>query len=308
MFLFALLPLLPVLASANNHEFKIMGGEECTSDQFPFVVKINVNVNGQTGICTGSIIGRKHVLTASHCVIAEGDKSLKVLPAKSFTVLVTDYKSARQKKHVVSKVIAHYNYDGAKHNDIAILELENEVSGNSNSNRIVYLTSADEVFPRDGTNLTVIGYGYAVYGEHFTERDPLNPVILSKTELGMIIKANHNGGDKTASSLTRSNPGQCRFVDVPVNNIDDCRKTLNVNLIEEIEFCAGSVWSGTQSGDSGGPIIYKNPGRQFQIGLTSFGKTFKTTKKNPIDYGVYTRISAYCDWISIATGNNVQCI
>ena len=45
---------------------RVFSGENATSHEFPFMAAL---VRNKTLFCGGSLVGRKHVLTAAHCVV-----------------------------------------------------------------------------------------------------------------------------------------------------------------------------------------------------------------------------------------------
>ncbi|XP_028650841.1 serine protease 56 [Erpetoichthys calabaricus] len=77
-----------------------------------------------------------------------------------------------------------------------------------------------------------------------------------------------------------------------------CQSTLSKELITSTMFCAGYLSGGIDScqGDSGGPLTCQDPktGRFQLFGITSWGDGCGEKGKP----GVYTRVSAYSDWVN----------
>ncbi|XP_061695559.1 serine protease 56 [Syngnathoides biaculeatus] len=86
---------------------------------------------------------------------------------------------------------------------------------------------------------------------------------------------------------------------VPLLPQNTCKNALGKELVTNTMLCAGYLSGGIDScqGDSGGPLIYQDriSGR-FQLhGITSWGDGCGEKGKP----GVYTRVSAYSDWIQV---------
>lgn len=73
--------------------------------------------------------------------------------------------------------------------------------------------------------------------------------------------------------------------------LDECRKSLK-SIIHNSNLCAGGIYTGQCSGDSGGPLLYKN----MQIGLVSW--SLKPCASKP---GIFTNVSYYIKWINEMT-------
>lgn len=90
---------------------------------------------------------------------------------------------------------------------------------------------------------------------------------------------------------------------MPVVSTEQCRVPFlrTSAAIDDRVICAGYTSGGRDAcqGDSGGPLMYAEKRRGvsgndfYQIGVVSFG--YKCAE--PGYYGVYTRVTAFLDWI-----------
>jgi secreted trypsin-like serine protease len=83
---------------------------------------------------------------------------------------------------------------------------------------------------------------------------------------------------------------------VPNVSVDDCNAPNAYNgLVGEGMLCAGHRDGGVDScqGDSGGPLVWRTLDGPVLVGVVSWGEGCA----RKLRYGVYTRVSAYRDWI-----------
>jgi hypothetical protein len=83
---------------------------------------------------------------------------------------------------------------------------------------------------------------------------------------------------------------------LPITEGEVCRASMGKDVDPASNICAGFAAGGVDScqGSSGGPLaVVDKAGRKYQIGITSWGYGCGQPNK----YGVYTRVSAYADWI-----------
>uniref|UniRef100_A0A8C2ZG97 Coagulation factor VIIi n=1 Tax=Cyclopterus lumpus TaxID=8103 RepID=A0A8C2ZG97_CYCLU len=91
-----------------------------------------------------------------------------------------------------------------------------------------------------------------------------------------------------------------RRLSVPRIRTQQCQEESGVALTENM-FCAGYIEGREDSckGDSGGPLVTKYKKTAFLLGIVSWGKGCA----RPGNYGIYTRVSNYLDWIHNRTAN-----
>lgn len=85
-----------------------------------------------------------------------------------------------------------------------------------------------------------------------------------------------------------------RRLSVPRIHTEDCLRASNVSLTSNM-FCAGYIEGKEDSckGDSGGPLVTPFGNTIFLLGIVSWGKGCA----RPGEYGIYTRVSNYLEWI-----------
>ena len=165
------------------------------------------------------------------------------------------------KRVKVAQIYQHESYDNyTTNNDIAILELVNEVEGVEPINM---MTPEIEATLNEGFEFTVMGWG---------NTDTESP----------------------------SYPQRLREVNVPLYNRAQCIADYTEEGSEESGItdqmlCAGFVEGGKDScqGDSGGPLVFQREGQWYQAGIVSFGNGCALANAP----GVYTRLSQFNQWM-----------
>lgn len=131
---------------------RIVNGRQAVEDQFPWMVFLQIRFDDMLTRCGGSIITKRHVLTAGHCTV------LNEVEAKEVTVIYghTDFRSGQ--KMQATKMLRHENFDAPRfYNDIAILLVAGEFQYGKSVKPICLPTSPVDIFNKD---VIVAGWGY----------------------------------------------------------------------------------------------------------------------------------------------------
>uniref|UniRef100_A0A3Q3WQT8 Coagulation factor VII n=1 Tax=Mola mola TaxID=94237 RepID=A0A3Q3WQT8_MOLML len=90
---------------------------------------------------------------------------------------------------------------------------------------------------------------------------------------------------------------------LPRIRTQQCVEESGVALTKNM-FCAGYIegWQDSCKGDSGGPLVTKYNNTVFLLGIVSWGKGCA----QPGNYGIYTRVSNYLEWIHNRTATPTQ--
>ncbi|CAH0551889.1 unnamed protein product [Brassicogethes aeneus] len=241
---------------------RIVGGEEAGFGTFPWQAYIRIG----SSRCGGSLVSRRHVVTAGHCVaratprqvhVTLGDyvinSAVEPLPAYTFGVSTIQV-------HPFFKFTPQ-----ADRFDVAVLRLD-----------------------RTAHNLP-----------HIT------PICLPPRGEAFLGEVGTAAGWGALSPGSRLRPQTLQAVQVPVIDNRVCErwhrsKGIGVTIYDEM-MCAGYKNGGRDScqGDSGGPLMLQKSNRWFLIGIVSAGYSCA----QPGQPGIYHRVAHTVDWINRAIGS-----
>jgi hypothetical protein len=258
------LPKSPDCGFSNVTIPRIVNGVPAKLGEFPWIVALGYrnakNPQLPKWLCGGSLITDRHVLTAAHCIYNRPDLYLARLGDLD---LFDNNDGAKPSTVSLANAKIHENYSPTRYNnDIAILTLQESVN-----NPTVWPICLPTVNPYRSMSYlnfspTLAGWGSVSF------RGP------SSSTLQQIF--------------------------VPVLDNQQCvRAFAKAATIDDKILCAGSLNGDKDAcgGDSGGPLMHEinegNNYRVYQIGIVSYG--FRCAV--PGYPGVYTRVTAYVDWI-----------
>ncbi|XP_067635813.1 serine protease persephone-like [Eurosta solidaginis] len=239
--------------------FHILGGDPVPSPtEYPHMV--DIVYDNDVLKCGGSLIEKRFVLTAAHCLEVRGAKAIKV------RLGVTDFNNTAQLASLVEIDIKttyiHERYSSFSHYfDIGLIELVKDVTYTASVYPTCIYTNENDL--PDNTELVVTGWGRTE-----NENQParlmaayLNVIPVSKCDLSY---ASH-------------------------------RDRHLIHGIDETQICAFAPGKDACWGDSGGPLHFAND-KSFNnyrvVGVVSFGLLCGSNAP-----GVYTRVTAYLDFI-----------
>ncbi|CAH2090050.1 unnamed protein product [Euphydryas editha] len=219
-----------------------------------------------TLFCGGSLVSKRLILTAAHCVTNaryEGE----LISSLRGRVGSNRYASGGT-TYSISDGIIHPNYNqGNFKNDIGVFKTSSDVELTDT----VSLVSLTYRFIDAGVRTKVTGWGYTADGT-------ASEILLQMN--GVVV-----GGDECITCINE----RAQELKVRVPAVDP-----------EIELCSySSDRIGTCSGDSGSPLVDADTNEQ--IGCVAWGIP---CARNAPD--VFARISAYQDWIEGIIQNNTD--
>lgn len=298
---------------------KIVGGEQARIAAWPGQTALRLHSDaGRVSFyfCGGTAITDRWVLTAAHClhyflggltgpvldtknVIHQGrleavlePEDLTKVPAERAiaveqVVMHETYRAAAEKALAIAdddaRDLALEKIAGGVGHDIALVRLARPWSGRVAE---LSLTPASDPAPDARAQVRVAGFGAT---EH------------SRKQASM---PSYDRADRSGVVFA----GSPRLLETAVETVGQaaCGKRYPGDVIGTGQLCAGHEQKARDScqGDSGGPLVVPDPGAcPRQIGIVSWGRGCADRDKDgSLYYGVYTRVSAYADWIQARTG------
>lgn len=245
---------------------RVVGGTPATLGTWPWMAAIFFGGVFSFVSCGGVLINDQYILTAAHCVVdkATGQKKKE----SDYTVrlgdldIAVDTDNATPKDFKVVEIIPHAEYNPTLiKNDIAIMKLEKPTEF-TDLIRPICLPTVPSMLNNQFENTTpfIAGWGTVEFrGE--------------------------------SSNILR----QVALKVVPTSTCQSAFDRFKVT-ISDTQLCAGYSLGGKDAcqGDSGGPLMLAGENSKwYSIGVVSVG--FKCAE--PGFPGIYTRTTAYLDWI-----------
>ncbi|XP_063096624.1 transmembrane protease serine 11B [Cavia porcellus] len=182
---------------------------------------------------------------------------------KDFTVSFGTHVTPPYMQHDVQEIMIHEGYvKGEHHDDIAIIRLTEKVVFKNDVHRVCLPEATQTLLPGEG--VVVTGWGALSYDGKF-------PVLLQKAPV--------------------------KIIDTNTCNSEEAY----YGMIQDTMLCAGYMEGNIDAcqGDSGGPLVHPNSRNiWYLVGIVSWGDECGKINKP----GVYTRVTAYRNWIASKTG------
>uniref|UniRef100_A0A6G5A6U7 Putative trypsin-like serine protease n=1 Tax=Rhipicephalus microplus TaxID=6941 RepID=A0A6G5A6U7_RHIMP len=159
----------------------IVNGTAAEASQFPWMVYLQmIGTNNGRSACGGSILTKRHILTAAHCTLDPYGQPFKRINAYYGN---NDWK--RGKSLLVIKIFRHHKYIPTKHaNDIAVLQVEKPFQYGNNARPICIPAAPMNIFD---TETVVAGWGRLKEGGHTTNHLQYTTVRVLPNELCSVL-------------------------------------------------------------------------------------------------------------------------
>jgi secreted trypsin-like serine protease len=290
-------------------EQAVVGGRAARPGEFGWqagLFAVYDDVPGPIQFCGGTLVdaARGFVVTAAHCVIDDVSEDGTYIPTAPEQLRVTvgqlTLSSIEPDQYLrVRRVLMHPEYDDfTVVNDIALLEVDG-VDPNAASARIAG-TSWRDLAIGPGRAAIASGWGSTLVeepdtGEGEDEEDSDSAELDEQVDPAAPRLA---GPDDDIDAW--GYPDTLRWVSVPIAPQALCARLVHDPLMPEVVVtdsmicaCTGRGGRDTCGGDSGGPLVVMEGRGPVLVGVTSWG----TGCAWPGTYGVYTRVSAFKDWL-----------
>ncbi|MCA1743097.1 MAG: serine protease, partial [Desulfovibrionales bacterium] len=250
---------------------KIKGGEDASIEDWPWVTAIaHHGIDPYRGqFCGGAMISPQWVITAAHC-LADMAGMHSYEPGDTDLIIgSTNLIEGHGERITAAKFVIHPEYDWfTNESDVALIYMERAPEVSTTWAYIPVIQAEDpHALTKPGRFAWVVGWGALGPTGPF-------PYELQQASVPMVSQE---------QLIEAYSPDEFTITD----------NMMGAGLGD------GSV--DTCQGDSGGPLMVMNHYNDFKLaGVTSWGLQCGTSDV----YGVYVRLSEYCDWVVEVTGMN----
>ncbi|CRK90293.1 CLUMA_CG004008, isoform A [Clunio marinus] len=222
--------LLPGVA---NPAGRIVGGTEAAPGAHPYQAAVLMRFATGTGLCGGSVISNRVILTAAHCPINSLDSQVILGAHNRLTTEATQHRQTIPNANY--RLHANYNPSNLN-NDIATMI----------TNAVVPMTARIQLAP-----LPPVGNSESFAGE-----------LATVSGWGRVCDGIIGCGTSSTLRVVSNN--------IITNAV--CAQTYGTNVVVASTICMATTGGrGTCNGDSGGPLTVGRAGGRWQIGVVSFG-------------------------------------
>ncbi|KAF2358879.1 Serine proteases trypsin domain [Trinorchestia longiramus] len=246
---------------------RIIGGVVVEEGEFPWLASIGtVNPRDSSrfvSICSGTLISRRHVLTAAHCYRSFSTSTPTIVRLAEGDLFDNDESSVHD-DFIVTSLHAPLFYYYSTVNDVMILTLDRDVTFNDYI-QPACLPLSSPFLPAPGDTVTAVGYG--------------------------------NTQESGTSQVPARYPYQ---ISLPVVSNSECQNAYYalppIYIVDDRVFCEGGLTNrSTCKGDSGGPLHYwdESKERYLVVGVVNAGIGCGVEGNPSIDL----RVGAFLPWI-----------
>jgi V8-like Glu-specific endopeptidase len=272
-----------------------------TSDSpFSGVVSLYIQKNGGGYICSGALVGKRSVVSAGHCVDADGNGTLVDINQPGTSVQVVFNSDGDYNKVIrASKVSMDAGYQGfgncpvgvnsfCVNDDVAVITMESDAPASAK----IYKIATNSLLA--GTRITMAGYGTSGDGVSGYYVDPEFNIKRSGSNYVDYFETDDEGvaGRNEVFIADFDGAGE----DTHCTYFDICTPQL-----------ANDVESGIGGGDSGGPSFVKMYGELMLVANNTFSTRYFASQVDGTFGTAFGGIvlSSYTDYLLAATAGDV---